>query len=99
MNGAAVRFDRGLGDREPESEPAILLRNPLVSLLESGENPLAGARLEAAAVISNFDSNTSALDSRRDPDCAPLWGEFARIFKQIPEDLLQAAGIALDIAL
>ncbi len=95
-DGAAVEFDELFDDGESEPESAEGAGGGGVGLAEAFEDVRKEFRGDAFAGIGDADFNLAVVALEGDGDGAAAGGEFDGIGEEIPENLLDAAGIAED---
>jgi hypothetical protein len=92
-DGAAVELDEPFGDREAQPEPALLPARASIRLTERLEDVGQEFGIDAVARVAHGDHETLA-PFERDRHLAFRRREFDRIGEQVPDDLLQAIGVA-----
>ena len=97
-NRSAVQFHDLLGDGQAEPEPAMRARGAHLRLAESVEHMRQEFALDADAGVGHFDGHHGAVAARGHGDAAALRRELHGVAQQIPDHLLQAAGIGANHA-
>ena len=87
-----------LHDREAEAEAAVRARDGRVLLAERLEDVRQERRLDARAGVAHDDLDVRVLALHADVDPAALGRELHRVREQVPDDLLEPAGVAAEHA-
>ncbi len=97
--GTAVHFDDGFGDGEAEAEAAELTGNACIALFEGVEDFWEQFGRDTFAAIRDFNEEpiVTGFVPGADGDVSAVGCEFDGVAEEIPEDLLEAGGIAGEI--
>src|SRR6202023_3512692 len=93
-NYAAVELDEVSDDREAETESAVFAGSAGVALAEALEDQGEQVSIDSFAIVGDSDFDVRIDLLRADLNTAALGSKLDRVGEQVPEDLLQAVGIA-----
>ena len=94
MDGAAVQLDDVADDGQADAQAAVMSGAGGVSLAETIEDIGEELRIDADAVVGDFDLDIAALAGEADLDLAAAVGEFDGVGEEVPHHLLHAVGVA-----
>src|SRR5207249_8761829 len=90
-------LDQAAGDGEPEPEAGLPLRRPGgVRLAEGVEDVGMEVGADALARVAHGDARQPVLAFQRYLDAAAPGRELERVAQEVPDDLLQPLGVAVD---
>ena len=91
---AAVKLDQVAGDREPDPEPALRARRRAVGLAEAVEDVGEELGRHARARVADLDRELALAAGEGDRHAPVRRRELDRVRDEVPDDLLQAVGVA-----
>jgi len=93
-----VQIHHGLADGQAEPQSPKLLVGFQFPLLESDEETRNDLRIDANARIAHlYPYGTGVGGETANHDDAPLRGELGGVFEEVPEHLLKASRVAVDV--
>src|SRR5207249_11402196 len=96
LDRAAVQLDDVVDDREPETQAAVRARVRAVGLPEGLEDVRQELGRDPLALVADGDDRLPVAAGEPQDDAAAPGGELDRVREEVPHDLLEAGGIALD---
>ena len=96
VHAAAVQLDEVPDQREADSQPSLAACAPALALTQSVEDIGQHVGRDALPGVADDDLDVRPNALELDLDSPILRGELDGVVQQVPDDLLQPAGVAAD---